>query len=121
MSRGGSLRFATEDVGNADPQALTVVPWRPRDGRPFQSGRPEVHNTALVAGGAVSRHRARREQRRCISRTVPPAEAAERDAAEPVPLHLSAHAPTKLIETARLRQGLTLPRTDEPDAVAEMD
>jgi putative ATPase len=86
------VRFASEDVGNADPQAL-VVAVAAKDAVHFM-GMPEG-NTAL-AQAAI--YLATAPKSNAVYKAYgAAAAAAEQDAAEPVPLHLR-NAPTKLMK-----------------------
>jgi putative ATPase len=108
------VRFASEDVGNADPQALTVA-VAAKDAVHF-IGMPEG-NTAL-AQAAI--YLATAPKSNAVYRAYgAAAEAAERDAAEPVPLHLR-NAPTRLMKDLQYGKGYRYAH-DEADAVADMD
>jgi putative ATPase len=108
------VRFASEDVGNADPQALTVA-VAAKDAVHF-IGMPEG-NTAL-AQAAI--YLATAPKSNAVYRAYgAAAEAAERDAAEPVPLHLR-NAPTKLMKQLEYGKGYRYAH-DEAEGVAEMD
>jgi putative ATPase len=108
------VRFASEDVGNADPQAL-VVAVAAKDAVHFM-GMPEG-NTAL-AQAAI--YLATAPKSNAVYRAYgAAAAAAEQDAAEPVPLHLR-NAPTKLMKELHYGQGYRYAH-DEADAVADMD
>jgi putative ATPase len=108
------VRFASEDIGNADPQALTVA-VAAKDAVHF-IGMPEG-NTAL-AQAAI--YLATAPKSNAVYRAYgAAAEAAERDAAEPVPLHLR-NAPTKLMKQLDYGKGYRYAH-DEADAVASMD
>ena len=108
------VRFASEDVGIADPQAL-VIAMAARDALHF-IGMPEA-NTALAQS--------------CVYLATAPksnavyaaynaaAESAMQDAAEPVPLHLR-NAPTSLMKSLDYGRGYQYAH-DQPDAVAAMD
>jgi putative ATPase len=107
------VRFASEDIGNADPHALTVA-VAAKDAVHF-IGMPEG-NTALA-------------QAAIYLATAPKSNAvyeaynrAARDAhtsiAEPVPLHLR-NAPTKLMEELHYGKGYQYAH-NEADAVADM-
>ncbi|MGH9163579.1 MAG: replication-associated recombination protein A, partial [Vicinamibacteraceae bacterium] len=85
------VRFASEDVGNADPHALYVT-VAARDAAHFL-GMPEA-NTAL-AQAAIYLATAPKSNATYTAYTRA-AEDAQRDAAEPVPLHLR-NAPTRLM------------------------
>jgi putative ATPase len=108
------VRFASEDVGNADPQALTVA-VAAKDAVHF-IGMPEG-NTAL-AQAAI--YLATAPKSNAVYRAYgAAAEAAERDAAEPVPLHLR-NAPTSLMKQLDYGKGYRYAH-DEADAIANMD
>ena len=108
------VRFASEDVGNADPQALTVA-VAAKDAVHF-IGMPEG-NTAL-AQAAIYLATAPKSNAIYAAYTAA-AEAAQSDAAEPVPLHLR-NAPTKLMKELDYGKGYRYAH-DEADAVADMD
>ncbi len=108
------VRFASEDIGNADPQAL-IVAMAARDAAHFL-GLPEA-NTALA-------------QCAIYLATAPKSNAvyeaynhAARDAHEqvaaPVPLHLR-NAPTKLMKELEYGKGYRY-APDERDGIAAMD
>ncbi len=107
------VRFASEDIGNADPQALTVA-VAAKDAVHF-IGMPEG-NTAL-AQAAIYLATAPKSNAvyEAYSRA---AEDAHRDVAEPVPLHLR-NAPTKLMKQLEYGKGYKYAH-DEADAVADM-
>jgi putative ATPase len=108
------VRFASEDIGNADPQAL-VVAVAARDAVHF-IGMPEG-NTAL-AQAAI--YLATAPKSNAVLRAYgSAAEAAQRDAAAPVPLHLR-NAPTRLMKQLDYGKGYRYAH-DEPEGVAEMD
>jgi putative ATPase len=108
------VRFASEDVGNADPQALTVA-IAAKDAVHF-IGMPEG-NTAL-AQAAI--YLATAPKSNAVYRAYgAAAEAAERDTAEPVPLHLR-NAPTKLMKDLHYGRGYRYAH-DDAEAVADMD
>ena len=96
------VRFASEDVGNADPQALTVA-VAAKDAVHF-IGMPEG-NTAL-AQAALYLATAPKSNAVYLAYGAA-ADAAERDAAEPGPA-ASAQRADEADEAARLRQGLSL-------------
>jgi putative ATPase len=107
------VRFASEDIGNADPQALTVA-VAARDAVHF-IGMPEG-NTAL-AQAAI--YLATAPKSNAIYRAYgAAAAAAQRDAAEPVPLHLR-NAPTRLMKQLDYGKGYHYAH-DEADAIADM-
>jgi putative ATPase len=107
------VRFASEDVGNADPQALTVA-IAAKDAVHFM-GMPEG-NTAL-AQAALYLATAPKSNAVYVAYNKA-AEAAEKDVAEPVPLHLR-NAPTSLMKTLDYGKGYRYAHT-EADAVADM-
>ncbi len=107
------VRFASEDVGNADPQALTVA-VAAKEAVHF-IGMPEG-NTAL-AQAAV--YLATAPKSNAVYRAYGQAAAdAHREAADPVPLHLR-NAPTRLMKDLDYGRGYRYAH-DEPDAVAAM-
>ena len=107
------VRFASEDVGNADPQAL-VVAVAARDAAHF-IGMPEG-NTAL-AQAAI--YLATAPKSNAVYRAYTAAAAdAHTQAADPVPLHLR-NAPTGLMKQLDYGKGYQYAH-DEPDAVADM-
>jgi putative ATPase len=107
------IRFASEDVGNADPQALTVA-VAAKDAVHF-IGMPEG-NTAL-AQAAI--YLATAPKSNAVYRAYDAAAAdAHVQAAEPVPLHLR-NAPTKLMKDLNYGRDYRYAH-DEPDAVADM-
>ena len=107
------VRFASEDIGNADPQALTVA-VAAKDAVHF-IGMPEG-NTAL-AQCAIYLATAPKSNAvyEAYSRA---ADDAHNDVAEPVPLHLR-NAPTKLMKDLAYGKGYKYAH-DEADAVADM-
>jgi putative ATPase len=108
------VRFASEDIGNADPQAL-VVAMSARDAAHFL-GFPEA-NTAL-AQAAIYLATAPKSNA-VYTAYAAAAEAATRDGAEPVPLHLR-NAPTRLMKQLDYGKGYRYAH-DQPDAVADME
>ena len=108
------VRFASEDVGNADPQALMVC-VAAKEAVHFM-GMPEG-NTAL-AQAAV--YLATAPKSNAVYRAYGAAATdAHTEAAEPVPLHLR-NAPTSLMKTLDYGKGYRYAH-DEPDAVAGME
>jgi putative ATPase len=107
------VRFASEDVGNADPQALTVT-VAAKDAVHFL-GLPEA-NTAL-AQAVIYLATAPKSNAVYLaySRAAGDAHAA---VAEPVPLHLR-NAPTRLMKDLDYGKGYQYAH-DEPDAIADM-
>jgi putative ATPase len=107
------VRFASEDVGNADPQALTVA-VAAKDAVHF-IGMPEG-NTAL-AQAAI--YLATAPKSNAVYTAYGRAAAdAHTDVAQPVPLHLR-NAPTRLMKELDYGKGYRYAH-DEADAVAEM-
>jgi putative ATPase len=107
------VRFASEDVGNADPQALTVT-VAARDAVHFM-GMPEG-NTAL-AQAAI--YLATAPKSNAVYEAYNhAAEDANRDVAQPVPLHLR-NAPTRLMKDLEYGKGYKYAH-NEADAVADM-
>ena len=108
------VRFASEDVGNADPQALAIA-VAAKDAVHF-IGMPEG-NTAL-AQAAIYLATAPKSNA-VYTAYGAAAEAAEKDVAQPVPLHLR-NAPTKLMKQLDYGKGYRYAH-DEENAVADMD
>ncbi len=107
------VRFASEDVGNADPQALTVA-VAAKDAVHF-IGMPEG-NTALAQAAiylatAPKSNAVYEAYRRAAGD-------AHGDLAQPVPLHLR-NAPTALMKELEYGRGYRYAHA-EPDAVADM-
>jgi putative ATPase len=108
------VRFASEDIGNADPQALTVA-VAAKDAVHF-IGMPEG-NTAL-AQAAI--YLATAPKSNAVYRAyLDAAEAATQEIAEPVPLHLR-NAPTKLMKELDYGKGYKYAH-DEEAGVSEME
>jgi putative ATPase len=107
------VRFASEDVGNADPQALTVT-LAAKDAVHFM-GMPEG-NTAL-AQAAIYLSTAPKSNAVYTAYTRA-ADDAGKDVAEPVPLHLR-NAPTKLMKDLAYGKGYKYAH-DEAEAIADM-
>jgi len=107
------VRFASEDVGNADPQALTVA-VAAKDAVHF-IGMPEG-NTAL-AQAALYLATAPKSNAVYEAYSMA-AEDAHKDVAQPVPLHLR-NAPTKLMKDLEYGKGYKYAH-NEADAVADM-
>src|SRR5437762_945951 len=107
------VRFASEDVGNADPQALTVA-VAAKDAVHF-IGMPEG-NTAL-AQAAIYLATAPKSNA-VYEAYSQAAEDAHKSVAEPVPLHLR-NAPTKLMKDLDYGKGYKYAHA-EADAVADM-
>jgi putative ATPase len=108
------VRFASEDIGNADPQAL-VVAVAAKDAAHF-IGMPEG-NTAL-AQAAIYLATAPKSNAVYSAYNAAAADA-HTQAADPVPLHLR-NAPTRLMKQLEYGKGYQYAH-DEPDAVAGMD
>ena len=108
------VRFASEDVGNADPQALTVA-VAAKDAVHFM-GMPEG-NTAL-AQAAI--YLATAPKSNAVYRAyLDAAEAASQEVAEPVPLHLR-NAPTALMKSLEYGKDYRYAH-DEAEGVADME
>jgi putative ATPase len=108
------VRFASEDIGNADPQALAVA-VAAKEAVHF-IGMPEG-NTAL-AQAAIYLATAPKSNAVYAAYTAA-ADAAQHDVAEPVPLHLR-NAPTRLMKQLDYGKGYRYAH-DEADGVADMD
>ena len=108
------VRFASEDIGNADPQAL-VVAVAAKDATHF-IGMPEG-NTAL-AQAAIYLATAPKSNAVYTAYGAAAADA-HTQAADPVPLHLR-NAPTKLMKDLDYGKGYQYAH-NERDAVAGMD
>jgi putative ATPase len=108
------VRFASEDVGNADPQAL-VVAIAAKDAAHF-IGMPEG-NTAL-SQAAIYLATAPKSNAVYTAYNAAAADA-HAEAADPVPLHLR-NAPTKLMKQLDYGKGYQYSH-DEADAIAAMD
>jgi putative ATPase len=108
------VRFASEDVGNADPQALTVA-VAAKEACHF-IGMPEG-NTALTQ--AVTYLATAPKSNAVYRAYLRAAEDAHSDRAEPVPLHLR-NAPTKLMKQLEYGKDYQYAH-DDPDAVTGMD
>jgi putative ATPase len=107
------VRFASEDVGNADPRALEVA-LAVKDAVHFL-GMPES-NTALAQ--AVTYLAAAPKSNAVLVAYGRAAEDATRDIASPVPLHLR-NAPTKLMKELGYGRGYRYAH-DEAEGVSEM-
>ncbi|MCC7177919.1 MAG: replication-associated recombination protein A [Acidobacteria bacterium] len=108
------VRFASEDVGNADPQAL-VVTMAARDAA-HMLGFPEA-NTALAQAAL---YLATAPKSNAVYAAYgAAAESAKHDVASPVPLHLR-NAPTKLMKQLDYGKGYRYAH-DEAEGVADMD
>ena len=108
------VRFASEDVGNADPSALTLA-IAARDAVHFV-GMPEG-NTALAQ--AVTYLATAPKSNAVYSGYEKAATDAHNDVAEPVPLHLR-NAPTKLMKELNYGKGYEYAHNDA-DAITEMN
>jgi putative ATPase len=108
------VRFASEDIGNADPQALAVA-VAAKDAVHF-IGMPEG-NTALAQ--AVIYMATAPKSNAVYVAYQGAADAALRDEAEPVPLQLR-NAPTRLMKSLDYGKGYQYAH-DEADAVTGMD
>jgi putative ATPase len=109
------VRFASEDVGNADPQALAVA-VAAKDAVHFV-GMPEG-NTAL-AQAAI--YLATAPKSNAVYRAyLSAAEAASQEVAEPVPLHLR-NAPTKLMKNLNYGKGYRYAHDEEGGIAAGME
>jgi len=108
------IRFASEDIGNADPQALAMT-VAAKDAVHF-IGMPEG-NTALAQ--AVLYLATAPKSNAVYMAYNEAAAAAKTDFAAPVPLHIR-NAPTKLMKQLDYGKGYKYAH-DEPDAVASMD
>ena len=107
------VRFASEDIGNADPQALTVA-VAAKDAVHF-IGMPEG-NTAL-AQAAIYLATAPKSNA-VYDAYNRAAEDAHHDVASPVPLHLR-NAPTKLMKDLAYGKGYQYAH-DDAEAVTDM-
>jgi putative ATPase len=107
------VRFASEDIGNADPQALAIT-VAAKDAVHFM-GMPEG-NTAL-AQAAIYLATAPKSNAVYEAYTRA-AEDAQTDVAQPVPLHLR-NAPTRLMKQLDYGKGYRYAH-DEADAIADM-
>jgi putative ATPase len=107
------VRFASEDVGNADPQALTVA-VAAKDAVHF-IGMPEGNTALAQAALYLATAPKSNAVYEAYNRA---AEDAHRDVAEPVPLHLR-NAPTRLMKELDYGKGYRYAH-DEADAVADM-
>ncbi len=108
------VRFASEDIGNADPQAL-VIAMAARDAAHFL-GFPEA-NTALAQSALYLATAPKSNAVYAAYNQA--AESATRDVAEPVPLHLR-NAPTRLMKQLDYGKGYQYAH-DQAEGVADMD
>jgi putative ATPase len=108
------VRFASEDIGNADPQALTVA----------VAAKDAVHLIGMPEGNTALAQAAIYLATAPKSNAVytaygAAAEAAGHDLAEPVPLHLR-NAPTRLMKSLDYGKGYRYAH-DDADAITDMD
>ena len=108
------IRFASEDIGNADPQALMLA-VAAKEATHF-IGMPEG-NTALAQ--AATYLATAPKSNAVYTAYTRAASDAHREAADPVPLHLR-NAPTRLMKALQYGEGYRYAH-DEPEAVADMD
>ena len=108
------VRFASEDIGNADPQALTVA-VSAKEAVHF-IGMPEGHTALAQAAIYLAMAPKSNAVYRAYSMA---AEAAAKEVAEPVPLHLR-NAPTRLMKQLDYGKGYRYAH-DEPEAVSDME
>ena len=108
------IRFASEDIGNADPQALSVA-VAAKEAVHF-IGMPEG-NTAL-AQAAIYLATAPKSNAVYLAYSEA-AEDAIRELAEPVPLHIR-NAPTRLMKELNYGKGYKYAH-DEAEGIADMD
>ena len=109
------VRFASEDVGNADPQGL-VVAMAAQQAVHF-IGMPEG-NTALAQ--AVIYLATAPKSNAVYTAYGDAADAAKTDVAEPVPLHLR-NAPTKLMKSLDYGKGYRYAHDEEAGVAAGME
>jgi putative ATPase len=107
------VRFASEDIGNADPQALTVA-VAAKDAVHF-IGMPEGNTALAQAALYLATAPKSNAVYEAYNRA---AEDAHRDVAEPVPLHLR-NAPTRLMKELEYGKGYRYAH-NEADAIADM-
>jgi putative ATPase len=108
------IRFASEDIGNADPQALTLT-VAAKDAVHFM-GMPEA-NTALAQ--AVIYLATAPKSNAVYTAYLEAAEDALREIAEPVPLHIR-NAPTRLMKDLNYGKGYKYAH-NEAEGIADMD
>ena len=108
------IRFASEDIGNADPQAL-VVAVAAKEAAHF-IGMPEGNNA--IAQAAIYLATAPKSNAVYTAYSAAAADA-HREAAEPVPLHLR-NAPTRLMKDLHYGKDYQYAH-EEPDAIADME
>src|ERR687889_58874 len=108
------VRFASEDIGNADPRALTIA-IAAKDAVHFM-GMPEG-NTALAQAAIYMAVAAKSN---AVYRAyLDAAEAASTEIAEPVPLHLR-NAPTKLMKELDYGKGYRYAHDEAEGVAADM-
>jgi putative ATPase len=107
------VRFASEDIGNADPQALTVA-VAAKEAVHFM-GMPEGNTALAQAALYLATAPKSNAVYEAYNRA---AEDAHRDVAQPVPLHLR-NAPTKLMKDLDYGKGYKYAH-GEADAIADM-
>jgi len=107
------VRFASEDIGNADPQALTVA-VAAKEAVHF-IGMPEGNTALAQAALYLATAPKSNAVYEAYSRA---AEDAHKDVAQPVPLHLR-NAPTKLMKDLQYGKGYKYAHR-EADAIADM-
>src|SRR6185503_17596335 len=108
------IRFASEDIGNADPQAMAIT-VAAKDAVHF-IGMPEG-NTALAQ--AVIYLATAPKSNAVYMAYNEAAEDALREIAEPVPLHIR-NAPTPLMKDMKYGKGYKYAH-DEAEGIADMD
>jgi putative ATPase len=109
------VRFASEDIGNADPRALSIA-VAAKDAVHF-IGMPEG-NTALAQAAIYMAVAAKSN---AVYRAyLDAAEAASKEVAEPVPLHLR-NAPTKLMKDLQYGKGYRYAHDEEGGVAAGME
>ena len=109
------VRFASEDIGNADPQALTIA-IAAKEAVHFM-GMPEG-NTALAQAAIYLAVAAKSN---AVYRAyLDAAEAARQEVAEPVPLHLR-NAPTKLMKELEYGKGYQYAHDEAEGVAREME
>jgi putative ATPase len=108
------VRFASEDVGNADPQALAIA-VAAKEAVHF-IGMPEG-NTALAQAAIYLATTPKSNA--VYTAYLKAAEAAASEVAEPVPLHLR-NAPTRLMKALEYGKGYKYAH-DEPEGIADME
>jgi putative ATPase len=108
------IRFASEDIGNADPQALLVA-VAAKEAAHF-IGMPEGNNALAQAAIYLATAPKSNAVYTAYNAAV---EDAHREAAEPVPLHLR-NAPTKLMKDLNYGKDYRYAH-EEPDAIAAIE